>query len=70
VAKGYIRQIVKELKRQRRQIDKAIAALGEIEQKKISADTVRARKQQTQPTHPIEQKNGTTGQVIPFIRPI
>lgn len=67
MARSYVSQVLKELKRQRRQIERAIAALEGIEQ---GAKKISRRKRglhEEQPTL-VERKNGTTGDVIPFVR--
>jgi hypothetical protein len=70
VATGYIREVVKELDRQRRQIERAIAALRAIEQESPRKSLSKAKKiDKLTPRYAVEKKNGTTGQVIPFIRP-
>jgi len=60
-----VREIVGELKRQRRALDRAIAALEAIGK----YHAVRKRKRRgagSRPSVP-EMRNGTTGRVIPFV---
>jgi hypothetical protein len=66
VAKKDIRRILKELKSQRRQIEQAIAALEGMEREHQNR-RVRVVRQRTL-QEPAEARNGTTGQVVPFVR--
>ena len=68
VAEKDIRRIVKELKGQRRQIDRAIVALEAI----VNGTQRQPRTGVTikRPTQDLraEMENGTTGRVVPFVR--
>ena len=68
VAETDIRRIVKELKTQRRQLDRAIAALEAVVNGTQRHQGKRAKNRQNQRSLPDESGNGTTGQVVPFAR--
>jgi hypothetical protein len=75
LARSYISQVVRELKSQRRRIDRAITALVAIEMEPIPEErpkrgrrrTERATERRTKCT-PLQRENGTLGKVVPFIR--
>jgi hypothetical protein len=75
LARSYIHQVVRELKRQRRQIDRAIAALVAIEMLSMEeAPPRRSRRRTRRPAGrrnemvTLQRENGTVGKVVPFIR--
>jgi hypothetical protein len=68
VAESELRQIVAELKNQRRQIDRAVAALEAVidgTQRQVHKPTHRNRVQQSLAAG---TANGTTDKVVPFAR--
>jgi hypothetical protein len=75
LASSYIHQVVRELKRQRRQIDRAIAALVAIETvstqgerpKRSRRRTFRATERRKEHAS-LQRENGTMCKVVPFIR--
>lgn len=69
VAKSYVSRILKELNRQRDQIDQAIKALEAIEREQPRRNFSRKRRIQLDQHGATEKKNGTTGEVVPFVRP-
>jgi len=68
VAEIDLRQILSEVKIQRRQMDRAIAALEAVVNgtQRYRGKTITT--QQAQRSLPAEIGNGTTGQVVPFPR--
>jgi hypothetical protein len=57
-------RIIKELEEERRQLNRAIHALEQIEKNRKSA----AKKIRQGAQSAFEEKDGTTGKVVPFIR--
>ena len=69
VTPSYVGQILKELKRQLRHIERAIAALEAIEREQPKTNVRRERRTRLEQPDAMEKKNGTTGEVVPFVRP-
>jgi hypothetical protein len=63
-----IRQIVRALKHQRRQIDRAINALEAIEEQQPRKAARRVPAKRPRRHTPAQSGNGTRGQLIPFVR--
>ena len=68
VAESELRRIVLDLKSQRRQIDRAIAALEAVLEGTHRHLGNRQRARRAQQGSSSETGNGTTGQVVPFVR--
>lgn len=64
-----IRRIVRELKKQRRQIDQAIDVLEGVEKKSAKQQGGKARVKLLH-LPPVQSQDGSKGQVLPFIRPV
>lgn len=68
VAESELRRIVLDLKSQRRQIDRAIAALEAVTIGTQRHEPKAVATKQAQQRSPSERANGTTGQVVTFAR--
>jgi hypothetical protein len=60
-----IHHIVKELREERRLLDRAIAALEQVKKRRVKGTRKRA---EVTPAERAERKDGTTGKVVPFVR--
>jgi hypothetical protein len=68
VAESQLRRIVLDLRAQRREIDRAVAALEAVINGKKRKARKKTTSKETQRPAPNEKGNGTTGKVVPFVR--
>lgn len=62
-----IRELVSELKRQRRHLDQAIAALEALDRRKYPERRIAVSRKHKEASVALSRKTGTGGQVLPFM---